>query len=516
VQLSSEVKVGILFFIGLGLLTWFTLFVTNIGTPNGEYAVRFPRVSKLKEGDAVTYNGVRVGMVTEVAPILGEDGAPAVKIVFTLDTTRKDMVLIDDQSRFMITQGLLGGSAMDISSRSGRPISPENLRVHMGEDPVGIDEVMASVRNLIEENRSGIKEAISTAKTSLDSFGKMSDEIKGLVAENRLEVKNAVANFSTMSARIAKLVEDNSQAIAKAITRFEEMSQQIRDVVAENRESIKKAADKLPAAVDNVASAAKTIDDTVTENRPDLKRAVTSIAKTGENLGVITTQIASGQGTIGKLVFDDELHDKTILAVDNFNDRLEEVKPVTSGFSDFKIFLGAHGGANIDTGSATYGAYIRFEPRPWKFYEGGISYRTEPDDRAVQKEDPDKFHFDFNLLFGWRFFADDANQRYRLTLALGMIESNLGGYVEAPIIGELSLRVMGRVKDSERDPTDRRYEDGDALVRATVGYRLWQRVYVQAGVDDVIDNPGFWGGLRVELLDNDLRNVTAVTSLGGF
>ena len=57
--MNSEIKVGILFFIGLGLLLWFTIFVTQIGTSRGEYAIRFPRVEKLKEGDQVTYNGVR-------------------------------------------------------------------------------------------------------------------------------------------------------------------------------------------------------------------------------------------------------------------------------------------------------------------------------------------------------------------------------------------------------------------------------------------------------------------------
>jgi hypothetical protein len=74
---------------------------------------------------------------------------------------------------------------------------------------------------------------------------------------------------------------------------------------------------------------------------------------------------------------------------------------------------------------------------------------------------------------------------------------------------------MVRAKDSDRELNDRRYEDGDVLVRATAVYRVWSRVYVFAGVDDAVDEPGFWGGLRIDLLDNDLRNVTAATSLGG-
>ena len=518
--MNSEIKVGILFFIGLGLLLWFTIFVTQIGTSRGDYAVRFPRVEKLKEGDQVTYNGVRIGTVTEVAPILGPDGNPSVRVTFTVQPDHQPMVLIDGNSRFSITQGLLGGSAMDISSRSGRPITPQALSQHVGQEPVGIDEVFVSVKGLIEENRQNIKDTIATAKTSLDSFGKASEEIRGLVADNRTQVGTAITNFSQMSERIAKLVEDNREAIAGAIVRFEEMSKQIRDLVEENRSAIKQAADKLPEAIDNVAAAAKTIDETVTENRAELKTTVSNLAdatarfdRVGENLDIITTQIASGKGTVGKLVFEDTLHDKTVAAVDSFNDRLEEVKPVTSGFSDYKIFLGVGGGGNVDTGVSLYGAYLRIEPKPWKFYEAGVSYRTAPDDIEEEAEDPDKLNVDFHLLFGWRFFPDDDSQLYRLTVAAGLIESKVGGYVEVPLIGDLNVRVMAREKHNDREPLDRRYEEGDVLLRATLGYRLWRRVYLNAGVDDAIDNPGFWGGIRVDLLDNDLRNLTAVTAL---
>ncbi|MBA3698823.1 MAG: MCE family protein [Planctomycetes bacterium] len=518
--MNSEIKVGILFFIGLGLLLWFTIFVTQIGSSRGEYAIRFPRVEKLKEGDQVTYNGVRIGTISEVAPILGPDGNPMVRINFTVQPDRQPMVLIDGNSRFSITQGLLGGSAMDISSRSGRPITPEALNQHIGQEPVGIDEVFASVKSLIDENRQNIKETIVTAKIALDSFGKASDEIKGLVADNRKQVGDAITNFSLMSERIAKLVEDNRESIAATVTRFEEMSKQIRDLVEENRVAIKKAADKLPEFVDNVAAAAKTIDETVTENREDLRKTVANLAdatakfdRVGDNLDVITTQIAAGKGTIGKLVFEDTLHDKAVNAVDSFSDRLEEVKPVTSGFSDFKFYLAAAGGSNADSGVTTYGAYLRLEPKPWKYYEAGVSYRTEPEDRDPLAEDQDKLNIDFTLLLGWRFFPDDESQKYRLSVGLGLIETKLGGVIEVPVIGDLSLRVMARAKDNEREVNDRRYEEGDVLVRGVATYRLWKRVYLQAGADDIVDKPGFWGGIRIEILDNDLRNLSAVSAI---
>ena len=48
-----------------------------------------------------------------------------------------------------------------------------------------------------------------------------------------------------------------------------------------------------------------------------------------------------------------------------------------------------------------------------------------------------------------------------------------------------------------------------------MSYRLIDRIYAVAGVDDIGSHEsGPWLGLRAELLDNDLRNITTAASLG--
>jgi hypothetical protein len=299
------------------------------------------------------------------------------------------------------------------------------------------------------------------------------------------------------------------------------MSDQIGSMVEENRASLKLAIDKLPGTVDNVSAAMKSFGDAVDENRPNLKSAMADIAKAtpkiehiADNLDAITTQIASGHGTIGKLVFEDTLHDKAVQAVENLNERLEEIKPVTRGFSELKFLLGVEGGEDVRSGVATYGAYLRIEPAPWKFYQGGISYRTAPRDRTALMDDPNQLNVDFNLLVGWRWFPDDEGQFYRLNGAAGLVDSQLGAIVWWQFSPNLSLEVMGREKDNKRLALDRRYEQGEAMLRATIDYRVWNRVSLRAGGDDLISHhPGAWFGLRAELLDNDLRNITTVSAL---
>ncbi|MBA3686190.1 MAG: hypothetical protein H0W72_13265, partial [Planctomycetes bacterium] len=164
--------------------------------------------------------------------------------------------------------------------------------------------------------------------------------------------------------------------------------------------------------------------------------------------------------------------------------------------------------------AATGHVYLRIEPKPWKFYQGGVSYRTAPNDRDEVDDDSGDLPVDFNLVLGWRWI-ERSPKHYLLSVAGGAVESRIGGWVDLAILGDDRLVVRTLVRDTmnDRDPDDRRYEDADVMVRSTAYLRVWSRIYVAAGADDLADDPAPWVGLRAELLDNDLRNLTQVTGL---
>jgi ABC-type transporter Mla subunit MlaD len=525
--MSSELKVGALFFIGMGLVTAGVFSFSHAFTRKGEYSVRFDRIVRLQSGDAVTYNGVKVGAVTAIVPKIEKDPqtgveVPQVEVQFSIDGSLRSAVLVGPGSEFKIDQGLLGGSALAIISHGGLPMTGERKIVNRGTDPVAIDETMANINRLVEENRAEIKKTIESAHKTIEHVGDMSDQIRDLVKENRAQVQTTVANVGDMAAAIRDLVRKNNENLSAAIANIKDMSRQISDMVAENRDQVKLAIGRFAEAGQNVSDAAKSLHDTVEENRENLKKTMEGLGKVGprldaisENLQLITGQIASGHGTLGKLVFEDTLHDKAVATLDNVNQRAEELKPVTAPLATLKFWGGIEAGGDARTGATDTYAYLRIEPRPWKFYQGGVSYRTAPSDRVTAKDDPNKFNIDFNLLFGWRFFPTDRDQQYRLTLAGGLIDSEIGGYVETPLYKDwVRIRVLCRQKDNQREPNDRRYEAGHALLRAQAEFNLWNdRIWLIAGGNDLTEHPGFWGGIRGELLDNDLRNVTSVYNI---
>lgn len=542
--ISTELKVGALFFIGLGLSVWFTFQTTKTSNSDGDLRVDFKRVARLAPGDPVLYNGVRVGKVASVAPVL-DDGVPRVQVSFAIDPVHRDAVLVGEDSLVRINQGLLGGAAMEIMSEGGAPIAAANLTGIKVSDPASFDEVMRTLQDILDENRAGVKGTIASAQQALDSFGAASQEIRDAVAENRATLKAAIANTEKLTGEIHAIAAENRETVKAAIANAERMTREIADLVADNRATVKAAlerieqagaqiaglveenrknvlatTERLPGAVDNLAGAAAQIRDAVAENRQDLRAAMAGVAafapkldRIGANLETVTAQIAAGKGTIGKLVMEEGIHDQASAVLTSAQERLEEVKPFTQGISQMKFYAGLEGAGNIDSGAGRGEAYLRLEPQPWKLWHLGLSYRTAGD-REVQDDDPDKVNFDINAQFGWRFLPDNAIERYRLTLAGGLIESQLGLWSELAVTRDIDLRVMARTKANNREPDDRRYERGDVMLRATASYRVWDRLWVFAGADDLVRDPGFYAGVRAELLDNDLRNAFTAASLG--
>ena len=516
--MTPEFKVGIFALGGVALAVTFTVFTQPNLQKRGAYHVEFPRVARLKAGDPVTYNGVKVGQVSDVAPVLAADGTPSVGVSFSVEPLHQPKVLVDGQTTYQIAQGLLGGAELALRSRSGAPITVAALAGAKGSDPVSIDETLMAVRQLIEENRGEVRRAITAIGDGAVSLGQMSTELKDTVHENREQLKATVKNVGDAAGSINAVVVENREAFKATVENFRAMSKGVTTLIEENRDQVKAAIANFSRAGDRVAAAAEDLDKILVENREDFRKTMDGLGKIGvrldaigTNLDTITTQIAQGKGTIGKLVMEDTLHTKAEVVLDQASQRLEEVKPFTSGISELRFYAGVGGGYNTRRESGEGSAWLRIEPRPHKFYEAGVTYRSAPADRDVIKDDPDKFNVDFNLQLGWRFFPDDADQHYRLTVAGGLLCSRLGGSVTWHPARNWDVMVSGREKHNTRDPQDRRYEQGDVQWRGTVTWRIWERVGLTAGVDD-FEKPGPWFGLSGEILDNDLRNLTTAAS----
>ncbi len=520
--MSTEAKVGLVFFLGLGLVLWFTIYVGDITFEQGQYAVRFPNVQGITIGSQVHYNGVKIGQVRRVVPVVSEAGRAMVEVYFDVEEERRHAVRINPDTRFTINQGFLGSSTLEIVTRGkGDMISQEVLQGREGEIPVTMSDVLHEIHAMVAENRANLSRGVAGLPEAIESFRTMSDQVRELVLTNRDRLRQAIVHISGMGKAIKELVEANKDKVAAAIARIEGMSTQVEEVIKENRADVRSTVARLPKTVENISGAAGSIRSMVEENRKDLAATMGQLAAfapklnaIGLDLKRITSQIASGRGTVGKLVMEDTLHDKATTAIDAVNQRMEEIEPMTAGIGQLKFYIGGYGGINTDTGALLGTIYLRIEPKPWKFYEAGATYRGAPDDREVTEEDPEDLNIDINIMLGWRFFPVDEYQQYRVSVKGGLIEGAVGGQVDMPVWRDrLFAHAMIRDRHNEYDRDDRRYEAGSGpYARATLEWRVWRRVSIHAGGDDLFNEPAPFLAVSAELLDNDIRNL--VTAAG--
>src|SRR4051812_45970451 len=140
---------------------------SNAFRHKGGYAVRFDRIVRLAPGDGVTYNGVKVGAVTAIRPVVTKDPrtqvpVPEVEVEYSIDGAYREAVLVGPTTEFKIDQGLLGGSSLAIVSHGGQPMKNEGKLDNRGTNPVAIDETMANINRLVEENRDEIRKTIAS------------------------------------------------------------------------------------------------------------------------------------------------------------------------------------------------------------------------------------------------------------------------------------------------------------------------------------------------------------------
>ena len=201
------------------------------------------------------------------------------------------------------------------------------------------------------------------------------------------------------------------------------------------------------------------------ENRAGVKATVSNMDEitaklktTADSLNSITGKIDTGQGTIGKLLNDDETHK-------NINDALKSVK---NGVERLGTGLGRINRLQLDIGfRAEYASRLRDNkyyftldaiPREGKFYgsrsalpprqAGGHSREFHGDLPGRQSAD-DQYH-------GQRYidqFVLSAQLGYKLSntiLRAGIIESRGGAAIEQTFRGD-TFRIAGEIWDFTRD-----------------------------------------------------------------
>lgn len=478
-DISVEFKVGIFAIIVIMVLTFMTFKVGSlpmIWDKGYKLNVLLDNTSGLDEKSRIRIAGVEAGIVDRIDL---EDGKARITLIMD-----PDIKIYKDAEVSLRMSGMLGDRHLALNTGSsdqpllGNGDSIMNVRPATDIDiladkltsaAVNIGDLTNNINAIFgEEERNAIKEALHNLRDVTGSLKDISDK-------NKDPLNNIIARLDTFSEFL------------------DEKGPGVMDDISELANTIN---DRAPLLIDDLAIAAKELKEMMQENRATFRSGVENFRDVSESVGVIAKRLEKGEGTLGKLLQEDELYDSLNKVSAEAGKSLEVV-------GKLRTFMDFHTEYNIEDTEWKGFFELTLQPRDDKYYILGIT--TDPLGSVERIEtttgggppvivDKVEDEIEFTAQFARRF--ND------LALRIGLMESTFGVGADYFFNDD-----AGRIKFDIWDIGADEVQADRAHARLGVDYHVFKFLFVSGGVDNFMNSRrrGLYlgGGLRFE--DEDFK-----------
>lgn len=447
---SPQFKVGLFVVVVFVLLVYVTVRVTQSSIfPGSTYTVYFTTNSAtgLNNKTPVQIAGIQVGNVDEVKLVDSN------KAQITLEI-KKDVELSRDVQARVKSVGFLGDTYIDLYQPG--PVVQPFLRDGESITSVGGGGDFGEVTTQVSDIAADIKAITATMKT--------------LMAGEDSSFARTLKNVEKITTSLEHVTTQNEGNLNAIIANMKALSENMNLIVARNTANI-------DATLDNVAS--------------------------------ISEKVRRGEGTVGRLLNDDE-------TVEKLNESLDNLNGILGGANKLQTSVGYH--AEYLGVSKDFKHYISLalKPRPDKYFLLEFISDPSPDSRreTVETEitangvtstvveeknttSPDNFLISAQL----------AKEFYGFTLRGGVIESK-GGVGIDYTYGPASLKTS--VFDFETKHNERPH------IKTMATFNVTDSFYLLGGLDDIISkqqDPDWFLGLGIQVSDEDIKSLFGLMSL---
>ena len=512
-RMGTEVKVGIFSLCSMAIIAYmvFVLSPDTFNNKNGsKYFTVVTDAAGIVKNTHVKTNGVTVGKVSDILLDLNNT-----RIVFSVDQS----VQIPIGSSVAIREkGLLGDVFLEIirAEDNGQYIAP-NTMVPPSGDSVNISELVSiagSVGKDIKEVTS-ILAAVFGGEDGKDS------------------IKDILSNMKEIVANSNAIVKENRDDIRSVVASLKETTTSLRDILGGQESDLKVMLSDFKTTTKNLKEFSKSMRDVMDpQNKETINNIIASFDKTmhnveltSKNVKLVADKIEQGEGTLGKLINDDQ-------SIEHINAAIKDIREVLAPATKSQLIVDYRGEVRKDSSTQHYfNTYM--QTRPDKFYLLGFTDLAESvTERLVEKLEPESTSSEvivdetspiktrerttvskairFNLQFGKRWnFAQ---------LRFGLFESSGGIASDLYLFGDrLSLSLEAFDWNNQ------------SLNRETAHFKVygklmfWKHISAVFGVDDIsrfkgggsraIDEPNYYVGGGINFDDRDLKSLLGAASL---
>ncbi|MBX2811993.1 MAG: MCE family protein [Myxococcales bacterium] len=501
-NLITPLKVGLLVSGAFVSFVVFLQIVSTRGFSTGEtYPVSalFEDVLGLEPASPVQIAGIDVGQIREVYL----DGGRA-RVVLDI---RSDVELYQDAKIEKVAISLLGDYklAVDPGSASMPRIAPGEEITHVSSQS-DIDAITAEVRT--------ISEALSRLIAGRDGEASILQtivyDVQGTVAAARSITESVRKDIDANTRRLESILKNMDEFTTDLRSLSQGRDQDVDAIVADTRkiaESIRRTSESVERMI------AGSREEELEASIESLRASMEALNRGLENVASITEKINHGEGTVGKLINDNELYN-------NANEAVEGVNALVGGITRLQTWVNLRSEFQFRTSSAKNYVQLVLQPSEDKSYifelvndPRGVRNVVIEDIERTSPEQGQAFRervrttrvtegFNFSLMF--------AKRLYFLQLRFGIIEGSGGIGANFFFLSD-RLRLLfdlNRLGEDDRMPR----------VKALAEMQLIPHIYMHGGVDDVLNTgtSDFFLGLGIRFNDEDLKTILALVGGGAL
>ncbi len=303
--MSKEVRIGILALVSVALSLWGIKFIQgqNILSRSSVYYAYFSNVGGIQIGTPVQISGVTVGSVADI-----ELGIEDRRVRLTLDLER-DIPLPKDAAAVLATTSVLGDKAIIL--HYDKPCSGDADCAQSGDTLEGRTQGM--IESILGEG--GLDAAVNTLQTGLqDILDTLNQELLGKdsdspVATTARDLQGTMANLRQATDRANLLLQRSSPALEQSLASVNELT----GTLAEQKESLASILSNADSLSQQMVDAQ--LDDAIEQIKSTITELNNTLATTNTAMGGVSDVVGSikeGNGTLGRLVNDEELYNKLV------------------------------------------------------------------------------------------------------------------------------------------------------------------------------------------------------------
>lgn len=309
-KFSKEIKAGLIAIfsiIGFVLLYQF-MKGKNVFSSDNIYYARFDNVEGLEPSSPVSINGLKVGQVDKIIPFIGKDS----RVSFVVQVHVDDQYQFSKQSTLEVFEpGLMSGKQMRVNLVYGTPFAKDGDTLKSGSE--------LSMLNSLSSQVGPVKDQLQSVLKRVDSLTNNANKL--LDDQNRAEIKSLLASLN------------------RTVASFEGTSRQTNALLSNNDPRLQKVLDNASLATVSAKNAMDKYGNVADKIEVDkLNNAIDKLATTSDQLNNVIAGIQKGDGSLGKLVKDEELYNNLTKTSDNLNKLVEDMKANPKRYINFSVF----------------------------------------------------------------------------------------------------------------------------------------------------------------------------------